>query len=528
MGELFKSENTLFPFQGEHIVRAYNQDTTLLVWDTGMGKSVGALALAALMLENDKIDIVVLVAENNKLIDDEWPSSIVRFTNIEWKLYLGAKTKREKIRADLPQMILTSFDTLKIDAAIFPPKTSSRGRQGAPKPGPLLEALEGKRVLVIYDETTRIANRKSNTHIAHRLFVETLRAGAGCYVLAMTATPMEKDPSSFYNLGRILTPDTMCTVDEFERTYVSLWDAFRTPVRYKNIDRDPSLEPGVTPLSEMLAPIILRKRKSDPDVVNSFPKRREMPPNFVTLGDRHLSFYRTVAAMAAGLPDFEQRQFVNTLRQIAAHPMSLTRSDGGINKDIVDVVTAEGLALMGSAKTDKMMSWCQEVVRDQGAQAVIFTFFAQSVLPLLQESLENAGYRVSVNHGGLSMASRNVAQQDFKRGDTEIFLTSDAGSKGLNLPNATYLLHYELPSTHANMIQRSDRIHRIDSMAEAVYVYSLVAADTIEEGFLNLNLRRNAWADRLLGDDEEETGDFMTADDRRELLKIGKRQAKGK
>jgi SNF2 family DNA or RNA helicase len=202
--------------------------------------------------------------------------------------------------------------------------------------------------------------------------------------------------------------------------------------------------------------------------------------------------------------------------------MALTLAEGDVAKEIVSHVSPEGLKSMGSAKTDRMLSWCHEVVKDQGAQAIIFTYFAHTVMPFLQEALEVDGYTVSVNHGGLSLPAKSMAQKRFKDGETQIFLTSDAGSKGLNLPEATYLLHYERPPLHSLFVQRSDRIHRIDSLADTVYIYSLVARGTIEEGLYELNLRRNDWSDKLLGDDETDDTAFLKASDRKLLLKQGR------
>jgi SNF2 family DNA or RNA helicase len=170
-----------------------------------------------------------------------------------------------------------------------------------------------------------------------------------------------------------------------------------------------------------------------------------------------------------------------------------------------------------------MVEWCDTVVKAQGAQAVIFTFYAGAVLPYLQEALEEAKYSVSINHGGMSSVARGESQRRFKAGETQIFLTSDAGQKGINLPEATYLLHYERPLTHANFVQRSNRIHRIDSLKESVFIYSLCAADTIEEGLYDLGLRRNEWSDKLIGDNDIDNENFITATDRKQLLKIGKK-----
>jgi SNF2 family DNA or RNA helicase len=481
------------------------------------------MAVAALLLEDNEVDIVLLIAEANKITETEWQRDLSVNTSIDWVAYAGSPAKRAKIRQKLPQLLLASYDVVKRDAAIF--RKNERGNEMAPVPGPLIEALEGKRVLVICDETTRIANRGSQTYKAHQLLFSTLRDTPGFRLLAMTATPMEKTPENYFNLCRLLYPQGACTVEEFERSYVLQFDVYRNPFKFKNLSPG-TTEPGVTPLNERLAPIVLRKRKSDPDVVNFFPKKFELPPTFVKLGKSHLEFYKAVAALTDGLSDWEARPFVTVLRQLAAHPLSLSRADGELAQAITNQVTVEGLQQLGSAKTDRMMDWCREVVQDQGAQAVIFTFFAHSVLPLLSQSLESAGYSVSIHHGGMSATARSAAQRAFQQGDTQIFLTSDAGQRGINLPTASYLLNYERPPSHTNFIQRSDRIHRVDSTNESVFIYSLVAQSTIEEGFYELGLRRNSWSDKLLEDDLVESSDFLSATDRRYLLRVGRKQAK--
>jgi len=515
---LWRDENQMFPFQATHIAEAYQKSVTLLAWDTGCGKSIGALALACLQLEAGIINKVVLVCEANKMVQDEWPASIEKFTSIDYQVYHGTPKKRAKMRTNLPTMILTTFDVVKRDAAVFPAKKNSRS---VPTPGPLLDVLAGQKTLIIIDETTRIANRTSGNHKAMKLFIETMMAEAECKVLAMTATPMERDPSSLYDLGRILTPDTMPTVSDFEHDYVAQWDIFRKPMRYKNLT-PANCAKGVEPFNERFNDILLRKRKTDPDVVNFFPKRREMPPTFVRLGKAHQQFYDTVRAIGESVPEFEQRKYVTVLRQIAAHPMSLTLAEGEIARAIVDYVSPDGLAAMGSAKTDRMVEWLRTVVDEQGEQAVVFTYFASTVLPLLTAATDGTGWSYSVNKGDMSLTARNAAIRAFRAGETQIFFTSDAGAKGINLPEATYLLHYERPPLHSLLVQRADRIHRIDSKAESVWMDSLVARDTIEEGLYNLNLRRNDWSDKLLGDDEAAEMEWVSAADRRDLLRIGK------
>lgn len=488
------------------------------------------MAMSALLLEDDLVDVVLLVCERNKMVEEEWPKELNKYTDIDWIPYEGTVKRRAKLREGMAagehQLYLASYDIIKQDAVDPKSWKNAAGNATEPQPGPLLDTLEGKRVFLIDDETTRIANRKSKNHKAHKLLVDVLEEGPGLRVLALTATPMEKDPQNYYNLARIYSPETTPTVEVFEEHYVAAYNIYREPSKFKNLNRSevPDKEGNpVPPLKNIMAGITLRKRKTDQDVVDFFPKRRELPTTFVTMGEAQAHFYSTVAALSDGLSDWESRMMSGVLRQIAGHPASLLHSEGAIAKAIVDTVTPAGLLAIPSAKTTKMVEWADTVVGDQGAQAVIFTFYAQSVLPLLGDALEAAGYSVTRNHGGMSQQARGAAQKRFRAGETQIFLTSDIGQRGVNLPEATYLLHYERPLTHAQFIQRSDRIHRIDSLAESVFIYSLVCGNTIEEGLYKLGLARNDWHDKLTGDDECDDPNFITADDRKQLLKIGRK-----
>lgn len=527
---LYHSERGLWPFQAEHTAIAALRDRTLLNWDAGLGKSHAAMAMAALLLEDDLVDVVLLVCERNKMVDEEWPKELNKYTDIDWIPYEGTVAKRKKLRAGIAagdhQLYLASYDIIKQDAVDQASWKNAKGNETKPQPGPLLDCLDGKRVFLVYDETTRIANRKSKNHKAHKLLVDILQEQPGFRILALTATPMEKDPQNFYNLGRIFSPQTTPSVEVFEEHYVSSYNIYGDPSRFKNLNEseipDKDGNP-VPPLKNIMGGITLRKRKTDRDVIDFFPKRRELPTTFVTLDPSQAHFYSMVAELTDGLSDWESRMMSGVLRQIAGHPASLLYSEGAIAKAIVETVTPEGLRRIPSSKTLKMVEWADTVVRDQGAQAVIFTFYAQSVLPLLAEALEGAGYSVTRNHGGMSQAARSAAQKSFRAGETQIFLTSDIGQRGVNLPEATYLLHYERPLTHAQFIQRSDRIHRIDSLAESVFIYSLVAGNTIEEGLYQMSLQRNDWHDKLTGDDECDDPNFITAEDRKQLLKIGRK-----
>jgi hypothetical protein len=123
---------------------------------------------------------------------------------------------------------------------------------------------------------------------------------------------------------------------------------------------------------------------------------------------------------------------------IAAHPMALMGAQGDISRAIAGQVGSAGLRALGSGKTDRLIEYLEPLVLGQGAQAVVFSFFGPTVLPLLKAGLEDAGIRCAVNHGQMADGDRAQQKTDFRAGKYRVFLTSDAGARGINLPEATY------------------------------------------------------------------------------------------
>jgi superfamily II DNA/RNA helicase len=66
-----------------------------------------------------------------------------------------------------------------------------------------------------------------------------------------------------------------------------------------------------------------------------------------------------------------------------------------------------------------------------------------------------------------------------------VFLSTDAGSTGLNLQHAATVVNMDLPWNPAVLEQRIGRIHRI-GQAQPVRVINFVAKGTIEEGMLSV------------------------------------------
>ena len=105
-----------------------------------------------------------------------------------------------------------------------------------------------------------------------------------------------------------------------------------------------------------------------------------------------------------------------------------------------------------------------------------------------------------------------------------LFLISlKAGGRGLNLVSADTVIHYDPWWNPAVEEQASDRAHRI-GQTKSVFVYKLIAADTVEERIVEMQERKAALAQIALTEDgvalpamDEDDIDFLFGAAQRQL-----------
>jgi SNF2 family DNA or RNA helicase len=526
-GQNLWSEYGLFDFQADAVAEAYlrtepgEQSGILCVYDTGLGKTFVSMGLAVMLFEDDKIDLVVVVAERNKITD--WRDDFTNHTTLKAHRYHGTGRQKRLAKETGLHVFITTYETARNELMTYERTPARRGKHKVD--GPLMETLglRGKRVLIVYDEVTKLRNRSSELHAAHAYALGQLRKGPlPPRVLGLTATPMERDYEDSYNIGRIVCPERMPNVETFERTFVDGRDDYGR-ARFKR-----STE---TVFASLFQGLIMRKRKTDADVIEQFPQQIEQFVH-VEMRPDHAELYEIVEGLFDPPPgkddprtdqqkDADDRRLYGLLRLTAGHPGAHIWAQSELSQLIVDAVGVNSLRAIKSSKVEALLPDLKALVKGQGAQTIIFTFFGNAVLKELVRDLRDAGYSVLSYCGSNSLKQNDDAKTAFVKGDIEILVTSDAGSKGLNLQNAQYVFEYESALTFANRTQRINRIHRIGSKHASVTCYTLILDGTIEEGIVNKVLKRNEQQDRLLGDEDDGSA-FVSAATRRELLQMAR------
>jgi SNF2 family DNA or RNA helicase len=139
-----------------------------------------------------------------------------------------------------------------------------------------------------------------------------------------------------------------------------------------------------------------------------------------------------------------------------------------------------------SAKLEDLLEMINELI-PEGRRILLFSQFT-SMLDLIKPRLVEAGIKFVELRGDTRDRAEPV--RSFEAGEVPLFLISlKAGGRGLNLISADTVIHYDPWWNPAVENQASDRAHRI-GQTKSVFVYKLIAVDTVEERILELQQRK--------------------------------------
>lgn len=86
----------------------------------------------------------------------------------------------------------------------------------------------------------------------------------------------------------------------------------------------------------------------------------------------------------------------------------------------------------------------------------------------LSDELVKRGFRSEAIHGNKRQSQRQRALDAFKRNEVQILLATDVASRGLDIPNVSHVINYDLPESHDAYIHRIGRTGRADKQGIAL------------------------------------------------------------
>ncbi|NUO62581.1 MAG: DEAD/DEAH box helicase [Gemmatimonadaceae bacterium] len=78
----------------------------------------------------------------------------------------------------------------------------------------------------------------------------------------------------------------------------------------------------------------------------------------------------------------------------------------------------------------------------------------------LTESLNGRGYRAESLHGGMSQEQRDRVMKKFRSGNAELLIATDVAARGLDIPQLSHVVNYDVPSAPETYVHRVGRTGR--------------------------------------------------------------------
>ncbi|HEY1074192.1 MAG TPA: DEAD/DEAH box helicase [Patescibacteria group bacterium] len=86
----------------------------------------------------------------------------------------------------------------------------------------------------------------------------------------------------------------------------------------------------------------------------------------------------------------------------------------------------------------------------------------------LSNELADRGFRVACIHGDKTQPKRQRALNMFKQEDVQILVATDVAARGLDIPNVSHVINYDIPSTYEDYVHRIGRTGRANNKGYAL------------------------------------------------------------
>lgn len=122
-----------------------------------------------------------------------------------------------------------------------------------------------------------------------------------------------------------------------------------------------------------------------------------------------------------------------------------------------------------SEATDKLETLFSLICRIGKHSALVFCNHREAV-DRISGLLWNMGLDHGIFHGGMEQEDREKALLKFRNGSYRLLITTDLASRGLDIPEIEYVIHYQLPHNEEAFLHRNGRTARMHASGTAYVI----------------------------------------------------------
>ena len=426
---LLKAE--ILPYQLDGIAFAAGAGRAILADDMGLGKTLQGIGVAELLARQTGIRRVLIVCPAS--VKSQWRSEIHRFSERKCQIVLGSAAERSAHYENECFFTICNYEQVLRD---------------------ILPIERVKWDLIILDEGQRIKNWEAKTS-------QTIKSLRSSFALVLSGTPLENRLDDLFSIVEFIDDRRLGPAFRFFHRY-RVTDENGKVLGYKDLDE----------LRQKLKPVLLRRTRSA--VMKDLPPRTTEVMRIAPTDEQ------------AGI-DVAQMQIVSTIiGKKYISEMDLLRLQKAL---LLARMNADSTYLVDkhppgySSKLERLHELLEELAAEEERKIVLFSEWT-TMLTLIERQIKRLKLNSVRLDGSIPQSKRQQLVHQFQRDPAcRVFLTTNAGSTGLNLQAANTVINVDLPWNPAVLEQRIARAHRM-GQKRPVLVYLLVTESTIEEKLL--------------------------------------------
>lgn len=428
--ELLKVE--LLPYQLEGVAFAAGKGRAVLADDMGLGKTIQGVGVAEILAREAGIGRVLVVCPAS--LKSQWRNEVHRFSDRTVQLVTGGAAERARQYDNDSFFTVCNYEQV------------------------LRDILPIERVrwdLIILDEGQRIKNWESKT-------ARIIKGLKSTFALVLSGTPLENRLDELYSVVQFVDDRRLPPAFRFFHRH-RVVDEKGKVLGYKNLDQ----------LRENLRPILLRRTRDS--VLQQLPPRTNeivrIPPTDEQL-ELHGSHMRTVSMIT-------RKAYISEMDLLRLQKALLMCRMSADSTFLVDKQSPSY-----SSKLEYLGELFDGFVAEPDRKVLLFSEWT-NMLNLIEPLLKKRNLEFVRLDGSVPQKKRQEIVNRFQNDPKcRMFITTNAGSTGLNLQAANTVVNVDLPWNPAVLEQRVGRAHRM-GQKQPVQVYVLVTEETIEEGLLS-------------------------------------------
>ncbi len=465
--ELLKVD--LLPYQLDGIAFAVGAGRAILADDMGLGKTIQGIGVAELLAREANISRVLVICPAT--LKSQWRSEVHRFSDRQCQLVLGGAAERARQYDNGCFFTICNYEQV------------------------LRDMLAIERVpwdLIVLDEGQRIKNWEAQTS-------RVVKALKSPFALVLSGTPLENRLDDLYSVTEFIDDRRLGPAFRFFNRH-RVVDENGKVLGYKNLDA----------LRDRLKPVLLRRTRAS--VMRDLPPRSTDIVRVAPTEEQailHGAHLRVVSSIVKK-PYFTE---MDVLRLRKALLMCRMAADSTF---LVDKEEPGH-----SSKLERLDDLLGALFAEEGRKAVLFSEWT-TMLGLIETLIEKHGLSYVRLDGSVPQKRRQQLVRKFQEDpDCRLFVTTNAGSTGLNLQAADTVINVDLPWNPAVLEQRIARAHRM-GQRRPVQAFVLVTEGTIEESLLQtLSAKHNLALAALEADSDVDAVDLVSnAEELRRRMEI--------